>query len=644
MCGVAGFFNPDSFDEDQGLSILNAMTNSLEHRGPDAAGTWIDTSRVVALGHRRLSILDLSVTGSQPMQSSCKRFVITFNGEIYNHLSLRKELEHEIGIKWNGTSDTETLVQAISFWGLQPTLLKLRGMFAFAVWDQKLKTLSLARDPIGEKHLYYGWQGNTFVFGSELKALKKHPDFKKKICRNSLSLFLLHNYVPAPYSIFQGINKLLPGHFISINTHNNRSKQDPIEYWSLFNIPKNDKTQFLNEKAVINELENKLIHSVKSQMLSDVPIGSLLSGGIDSTLITAIMQKISDKPVKTFTIGFEDKNFNEAEHASSIAEYLQTNHHELYVTSQDSLSIVPDLASYWDEPFADSSQIPTYLVMQLASKEIKVALSGDGADELFGGYNRYKYVPKIWNQLGWMPSSFKTFCERLLTFVPASKIDSLSEPFSKVIGISQLGQKIHKLGNRFSNLNSIDSFYYSLVTEWPNVNNVLKDPQYPKYLLNDFDRWPLSQHPASRMMSLDTLSYLPDDILTKVDRASMAVSLESRAPFLDLDIVAYAQNLPINFKIKNDQSKWILKQILYKHVPKSLIDRPKMGFGMPIDEWLRGPLKEWASELLNYEKLMNQGYFDAEYVQNIWNKHCKGEQFGSRLWGILMFQNWLEQQ
>jgi asparagine synthase (glutamine-hydrolysing) len=356
------------------------------------------------------------------------------------------------------------------------------------------------------------------------------------------------------------------------------------------------------------------------------------------------MQNNSTRPVKTFTIGFDDKNFNEARHAASIADYLKTDHHELYVSSSDSLSLVPNIARYWDEPFADSSQIPTYLVMQLASNEIKVALSGDGADELFGGYNRYKYAPKIWNQLGWLPPSFKKILKIISTSIPASTIDTASKPFSRMLGVSQLGQKIHKLGNRLSNLNSIDSFYYSLVTEWPDVNQVLREPQYPSYLLNDFKRWPQFQNPVSRMMALDTLTYLPDDILTKVDRASMAVSIESRAPFLDLDVVEYAFNLPLKYKVNNNQSKWILRQVLKRHIPEHLINRPKMGFGLPIDEWLRGPLREWADELLNKDKLLQQDFFNAEYVQNIWDKHCKGEQFGSRLWGILMFQNWLEQQ
>lgn len=644
MCGITGFLNLHSLSKDKALITLQNMTGSLEHRGPDASGYWIDSSGIIALGHRRLSILDLSDAGSQPMSSKCGRFVLTFNGEIYNHLSLRKDLQKNISIHWKGTSDTETLIEAISYWGLIDTLKKLKGMFAFALWDKKLQVLSLTRDPIGEKHLYYGWQGKTFLFGSEIKALKEHPNFQKKVSKNSLSLFLLHNYVPAPYSIFQGIRKLLPAQVVSINLKKGVIEPELTSYWSISKISSEKHIKFSDENIAIDELEKRLNNSVQSQMLSDVPIGSLLSGGIDSTLITAIMQKNSVSPVKTFTIGFDDKNFNEARHAASIADYLKTDHHELYVSSSDSLSLVPNLARHWDEPFADSSQIPTYLVMQLASNEIKVALSGDGADELFGGYNRYKYAPKIWNQLGWLPPSFKKILKTISTSIPASTIDTASKPFSKMLGISQLGQKIHKLGNRFSHLNSIDAFYYSLVTEWSDVNQVLEESQYPSYLLNNFTKWPQFQNPVSRMMALDTLTYLPDDILTKVDRASMAVSIESRAPFLDLDVVEYAFNLPLSFKIRNNQSKWILRQILNRHVPEHLINRPKMGFGLPIDEWLRGPLREWADELLNRDKLGQQGFFNVEYVQNIWDKHCKGEQFGSRLWGILMFQNWLEQQ
>ncbi len=644
MCGFTGFLTPTSFDQKSALQILKKMTGSLNHRGPDEEGFWLNEKDILAFGHRRLSILDLSSAGSQPMTSRCGRYVIVYNGEVYNHNILRSEISQSTSISWQGTSDTETLVEAMSILGIENVLPKLRGMFSFAVWDKKERSLTLARDSMGEKPLFYGWQGNTFIFGSELKALKRHPEFKGEINRDALSLFLMHNYVPAPYSIYQGINKLLPGTMIKIFSDQNPGSETTLKYWSINKVIEHQTLNNMSDNDLIHSLERKLLKSVESQMLSDVPIGSLLSGGIDSSLITALMQKISNQPIKTFTIGFDDRHFNEAEHALLISNHLQTDHNELYVSSEDSLSVVPYLASFWDEPFADSSQIPTFLVMRLASKNIKVALSGDGADELFGGYNRYRFAPKIWKQIGWMPNQLKIFISKLLTSIPASKLDSISFPISKFIGVSQIGQKMHKLGNRFSQFNSLDKFYLSLVSEWPNVDKILLNYKEPLYLLNDFKNWPNTADPATRMMALDSLTYLPDDILTKVDRASMAVSIESRAPFLDPDIVKFAFNLPINTKIRNDETKWILRQILYKYVPKNLIDRPKMGFSIPIDDWLRGPLRDWANDLLAKEKLDSQGFFNSNYIHDIWLRHCKGEQFGSRLWNILMFQNWLEEQ
>jgi asparagine synthase (glutamine-hydrolysing) len=644
LCGFAGFITPSSFDQEIAFPILKRMTDSLEHRGPDGFGYWVSEKSILAIGHRRLSILDLSNAGSQPMGSKCSRYILAFNGEIYNHFSLRSELEKNHHIAWKGTSDTETLIEAISIMGLEVTLRKLKGMFAFALWDKKNESLSLARDSMGEKPIYYGWQGNTFMFGSELKALKAHPEFNGDISRDSLSLFLKHNYVPAPHSIFKGINKLMPGNVITVFANQLPGSETISSHWSINGAPDSNEYDSMPDTHLVNLLEKKLLKSVQSQMLSDVPLGSLLSGGIDSSLITALMQNISDQPIKTFTIGFDNKHFNEAEHALSVSRHLQTDHNELYVSSQDSLSIVPNLASYWDEPFADSSQIPTFLVMQLASKTVKVALSGDGADELFGGYNRYRFAPKIWKQVGWMPHQVKNILSKLLTSVSVSTIDSLTSPISKYLGVAQVGHKFHKLGNRFSQLNSIDNFYLSLVTEWPNVEDILLNFQEPSYLLNDFKNWPNIDNPALRMMALDSLTYLPDDILTKVDRASMAVSIESRAPFLDPEIVKFALNLPLHAKIRKDDSKWILKKILYKYVPQNLVDRPKMGFSIPLDEWLRGPLRDWADDLLSKQKLEQQGFFNSQYIHDIWSRHCKGEQFGSRLWNILMFQNWLEQQ
>jgi len=614
MCGIAGFITAGNYSLPGEMEqLLATMSNAIKHRGPDDRGSWSDAEAGVWLGHRRLSILDLSSAGHQPMQSASGRYVIAFNGEIYNHLSLRKELEHEIGIKWNGTSDTETLVQAISCWGLQYTLLKLRGMFSFAVWDKKLKTLSLARDPIGEKHLYYGWQGNTFVFGSELKALKKHPDFQKKICRNSLSLFLLHNYVPAPYSIFQGINKLLPGHFISINTNNDRSKQDPIEYWSLLNIPQNDKTQFLDEKAVINELENKLIHSVKSQMLSDVPIGSLLSGGIDSTLITAIMQKISEKPVKTFTIGFEDKNFNEADHASSIAEYLQTNHHELYVTSQDSLSIVPDLASYWDEPFADSSQIPTYLVMQLASKEIKVALSGDGADELFGGYGRIfrsAYDHERMSQDFLKNDILKgNLLKKYKTLEPSSELDHFLRQYSYISGDEKLSLFnpiiLQSLNGDLSNKNFFEPMWQSL--EGLNL--------------------------TEKIMWIFQKVHL-EGLLGRLDSSTMSASVEGRVPFVDHRLIEYVFGHKLNFD--NHLGKKHFKDDLLKDFNHEFVNREKQGFSFQVESWVYQNI-ELVRELINNGKVINQ--IDKKIIDKL--SLVKSRTNGGRIWKLFFLERFL---
>lgn len=655
MCGLAGFKTAEkkniSYDR-----ILQSMGRQISHRGPDGDGIFSIPADGIGLAHQRLSILDLSEAGSQPMESKNGNFIIAYNGEIYNHLDIRALLEKKLdhGIQWKGHSDTETLLAAFEVWGIQETLNKCVGMFAMSVWDRSCSKLTLARDRLGEKPLYYGWVNNSFVFASELKAIKVFPDFNNPIDRDALASYLQYTYVPAPMSIYKNIFKLLPGHLLEIDKHNESNpKQSSIQYWSLGSHRAADQSEVIDdEKTAIKELESLLTQSIKSQMLSDVPLGAFLSGGIDSSLIVALMQKESIKPIKTFTIGFEDVDYDESSYAQAVASHLKTDHHSLIVSETETQSVIPLLGNMYDEPFADSSQIPTYLVCKAAKEHVTVALSGDAGDELFGGYNRYFWGPKIWNKLSWMPYHVRRLLGKSINSLPTSSWNVVGNLMGKRFlsnPVSQFGDKAKKLGVRLEQVRSMQDLYFSLVREWDDPTLILEDyssnNQSQENLQSILRSHFSEKDPELSMMFCDTMTYLPDDILCKVDRAAMATSLETRVPFLDHRIAEYSLKIPLNMKIRDGQGKWILRQILNDNVPKELIDRPKTGFGIPVGKWLRGPLKDWADDLLNPLRISAEGYFKTDLIARIWKEHVDGSHdWTAKLWTILMFQAWLDEQ
>ena len=643
MCGFTGFFSQSTPDGDA-REIAMAMADRIAHRGPDDSGVWSDSDSGITLAHRRLSIVDLSASGHQPMLSGNGRWVLAYNGEIYNHLDMRKQLESEgCAPGWRGHSDTETLLACVQAWGVDATLKRSVGMFAMALWDREERALWLARDRIGEKPLYYGWQGNTFLFGSELKALRAHPSFNAAVDRGALTLLLRHNYVPGPHSIYAGIHKLPPGTWLKMDA--GRRDAEPVAFWSLSKIAEHGfENPFTgSDNEAVDALELHLGKAVRGQMMADVPLGALLSGGIDSSLITALMQAGSTRPVRTFTIGFDEKEYDEAVHARAVAAHLGTEHTEMRLSANDALALIPQLPEMYDEPFADSSQLPTHLVMKLARQHVTVALSGDAGDEFFGGYNRYFMGPKVWKRIGWMPTPARRVFGAALTALPAAVINRAFGPLAKAAGIALPGDKAHKLGRRLREVRSLDDLYAGLVTEWPDAVGMVLNSNIPQNLVDNRDRWPRLADPVARMMALDGLTYLPDDILVKVDRASMAVSLETRAPFLDRDVMEFAWSLPMSMKLRDGRGKWILRQLLDRHVPRELIERPKMGFGIPLDDWLRGPLREWAESLLAEDRLRREGYFNPQQIRATWIRHLRGDaSFGYRLWSVLMFQAWLE--
>jgi asparagine synthase (glutamine-hydrolysing) len=616
------------------------MADRIAHRGPDDEGEWTDAAAGIAFAHRRLSILDLSSAGHQPMASASGRWVIVYNGEIYNHLDLRGRLAAEgCAPAWRGHSDTETLLAGIEAWGVQATLQRIVGMFAFALWDRSDRSLWLARDRIGEKPLYYGWQGETFLFGSELKALRAHPAFKADVDRGALALLLRHNYIPAPWSIHQGIRKLPPGTWLRLG-HDQREAK-PVPYWSLAEVAEHGTGNPFAGSAdeAVDELERRLGAAVRGQMVADVPLGALLSGGIDSSLVTALMQAGSSRPVRTFTIGFDERQYDEAAHARAVAAHLGTDHTELRLGADDALNLIPQLPRMYDEPFADSSQLPTHLVMKLARQHVAVALSGDAGDEFFGGYNRYVLAPQVWKRLGWIPA-----IPRACLLNGAARLPGI---VGKLSGTTRTADKLRKLAQVFGTgrIEGIDDLYAGLVSEWSRPERMVVDGRMPDNLLDERRRWPQLSDPVARMMALDGLTYLPDDILVKVDRASMAVSLETRAPFLDRDVVEFAWTLPMSMKLREGRGKWLLRRLLDRYVPRDLIERPKMGFGIPLDRWLRGALREWAEALLAEDRLRREGFFDPVPIRAAWTRHVRGEaSFGHRLWSVLMFQAWLDER
>jgi len=647
MCGIVGYWNKQGAS----ASVVEKMALKIQHRGPDGAGVWLNTDGELALAHRRLAILDLSPAGHQPMMSPCERFTLVFNGEIYNHLDLRADLEQEGGhFDWRGHSDTETLLAALRHWGIEQTLQKLNGMFAFALWDRQKKVLTLARDRLGEKPLYYGWQKNSFLFASELKALRVHPDWVGEINRNALTLYMRHNYIPSPYSIYKGISKLTPGTFLQLSYSQLQTLQipEPVPYWQAKEVAEygvNNPWQLSDDEAVA-KLDDLLRQTIQEKMISDVPLGAFLSGGIDSSAVVAIMQQQSAQQVKTFSIGFHEQGYNEAEHAKAVARHLGTDHTEMYVTSRQAMDVIPRLPDLYDEPFSDSSQIPTFLVSEMTRQHVTVALSGDGGDELFAGYNRYFLGQSLWNKLSVVPKGMRSFVASALTLVSPQRWDKLAGALGGMVPALQgrTGDKLHKLADILA-VESPEAMYRQLVSHWQNPESVVIGGHESPTVLTDRTYWAKLDDFTQRMQYLDAVSYLPDDILVKVDRAAMGVSLETRVPFLDHRLFEFAWHIPMHQKIRQGQGKWILRQLLYQYVPQKMIDRPKMGFGIPIDSWLRGPLREWAEDLLDKKNMQEQGFFEVNEIHQKWSEHLSGKRnWQYLLWDVLMFQAWLNER
>lgn len=646
MCGITGIFSANGFSGQQLADAGAAMSRQLHHRGPDDDGVWHDAACSIVLAHRRLSILDLSPAGHQPMQCASGRYVLVFNGEIYNHLALRAELQAAgHAPDWRGHSDTETLLAGFAAWGIAATLQRAVGMFAIALWDRAERRLSLARDRLGEKPLFYGWVRGAFVFGSELKALRAYPGFDNPVSRDALASYLQYCAVPAPYSIYQDIFKLEPGCVLSLDALSLASKTvQSAPYWRFTHaVRRGLAAPIQNEAEAVAALEAALREAVALQAVADVPLGAFLSGGVDSSTIVALMQAQSTRPVQTFTVGFDEAGFDESPHALAVAQHLGTEHHALRVTAADARAVIPQLHAMYDEPFADSSQIPTHLVCRAARSRVTVALSGDAGDELFGGYNRYIWGQRVWNRMRRIPQGLRRGVAGGIAGVPMLAWDALGRALPGTQGVVRLGDKAHKLAHRLRNVQSLDHLYGSLVTEWPQGADLVRGAGRLPTRLDDASLVAGVPEPEHRMMLWDTLTYLPDDILTKVDRAAMSVSLETRVPFLDHRVVELAWRLPLHMKIRNGQGKWALRQVLYKYVSRELIERPKAGFGIPVGQWLRGPLRDWAEGLLDEVRLQREGYFDPAPIRQVWQQHLSGRHdWTPRLWCVLMFEAWLE--
>ena len=644
MCGLTGFVSAAGSTADELAGTLRPMCEAIAHRGPDDSGEWVDGEYGVALGFRRLAIIDVSPAGHQPMVSVSGRYVLTFNGEVYNFEDLRRELqEGGLAPAFRGHSDTEVMLAAFEAWGVEAAVRRFNGMFAIALWDRKLRRLFLIRDRMGVKPLYYGLSGRTFLYGSELKALRRHPDFVGRVDRDVLSLYLRFLYVPAPFSIYEGIHKLTPGAILMFDPASGQT--ETTIYWSAAEAATRGlghRFQGSEEEASV-EVEALLRDAVRIRMISDVPIGAFLSGGIDSSLITALMQAESSTPVRTFTIGFTETNYDEAQYAKAVARHIGTDHTELYMTPDDVVNVIPKLPMMYDEPFADSSQIPTHLVAMLARRHVTVSLSGDGGDELFGGYTRYFLGQTLFRRLRVVPAWIRPAVGRALASLSPQTWDRLLGSVRPLLPAAlrrpNPGQRIHKVACTV-HAGDMDAMYFELVSLWLNVVLGANPPEAPVMIR---ETRPQLKDPIERMMYFDQISYLPDDILAKVDRASMAVSLESREPLLDYRLVELAWTLPLSMKVRGGRGKLVLRRVLDRYVPSSLIDRPKMGFGIPIESLLRGRLRDWAESLLDPAVMRAQGFLDPAPIQARWKDHLDGkDQFSYHLWGVLMFQAWLQ--
>jgi asparagine synthase (glutamine-hydrolysing) len=648
MCGLTGFVHRSGEGTVQQVTdVVARMACTLTHRGPDDSGTWVAPDASVALGFRRLSIIDLSQLGHQPMESHDDRYVLAFNGEIYNFVALRRDLERR-GHTFRGHSDTEVGLSAITEWGLEGALDKFNGMFAFALWDRRERALTLVRDPLGEKPMYFARFGHTFVFGSELKALRAHPSFRGEIDRDALALYLRHNYVPSPWTIYEGVWKLRPGHFLTVPCGDQGPGiTESRPYWTAGEVAERGRRDPFtgSDPEAVSGLEERLREAVALRLQADVSVGAFLSGGIDSSAVVALMQAVSRNPVKTFTIGFAEADHNEAEDAKRVARHLGTDHCELRVTQTEAMDVIGRLPQVYDEPFADMSQIPTLLVAALARRDVTVVLTGDGGDEVLGGYNRYISGLAIRRRLGWLPQPARAGMATMLQAVSWERWEQFTSRVGPLLPLAlrhrQGADKMQKLASLLG-ARGVHDVYRALMSYWDAPEAVVLGSREPLTAVTDPSFRPVLSDAAEEMMWLDTVTYLPDNNLTKVDRATMSVGLEARPPLIDRNVIDFAWRLPLRMKIRGRQGKWPLRQLLYRHVPAELVDRPKMGFGVPIGSWLRSDLRPWADELLQERRLRDDGYFDPAVVRSIWADHLSGKRnHKDRLWGVLMFQAWL---
>ena len=646
MCGIAGILDPAaSTSADRLGALASAMASSLEHRGPDDGGVWVDPDAGVAFGHRRLAVIDLGLSGAQPMISSDGRWVMAYNGEIYNHDEVRHRLEGA-GVVFRGSSDTEVLVEAVQSWGVDGALEACEGMFAVALWDRRDRELHLVRDRFGEKPLYYGWVGRVLAFGSELKALSTLPGFDAELNRQAVTSYLRSNCVPAPNTIWRGIYKLMPGHLVTMRSPNRGALPEQHCYWSAADAVTQARQHQLiaPDSEVIDQLENALSDAVAARIVADVPVGAFLSGGIDSSAIVALMQTHTSESVRTFTVGFDDPSFDESSEAAAVAAHLGTNHTAVHVGDAEVIEVIPRLAEIWDEPFADVSQIPTYLVSRVARQDVTVSLSGDGGDELFAGYNRHAWLDRLWGRTSFMPPGARRTAGSALGRIPPAAIERVAGATRVLPAGWQMrnpSTKVAKLARVLSASDPEDA-YRALITHWDAASSLVLGNDRGDAVDHRGGSPVLNGGITEQMLWSDLVGYLPDDILVKLDRAAMAVSLETRVPFLDRGILDLAWRLPLSAKLRGGQSKWVLRQVLERHVPAALVERPKMGFGLPIGGWLRGILAPWAEDLLNERRLRDQGLLDPVPIRRAWDLHRTGRRdLGYELWDVLVLQSWL---